>query len=82
MMTDDLEPVDVETLLAEFSDHTIAELVLEIHELRKKLEQEKKAHAVDEHHRQKAEEKIEELEGVISNAVTVLQNEPAEIQED
>jgi len=73
--SDDLEPLNVEKLMAQFSDFTIAELVLEIKELRETIEQEKKVCAAKEFKLQKAEELIEILEGRINTVTTVLSGE-------
>jgi len=70
--SDDLEPLNVEKLMAQFSDFTIAELVLEIKELREKLEQEKKVCAAKEFKLQKTEEELETLSGRINTSITVL----------
>lgn len=70
--TDELEPISTEKLLAEFSDFTIAELVLEIKEGREKLEYEQKLCAAKEFKLQKAEELIVVLEGRINTTITVL----------
>jgi len=70
--TDELEPVRTGELLREFSDYTLAELVLEIKEGREALELEKKAHAVATFARGKAEARLEILEGRINTSVTVL----------
>ena len=66
--TDDLKPVDPAKLLADFSDYTIAELVLEIKELRGALEQEKKVSAAKQFKCEKAEEALEELTTRINTA--------------
>jgi hypothetical protein len=66
--SDDLEPLNVEKLMAQFSDFTIAELVLEIKELREALEQEKKVSAAKEFKCQKAELELEELTTRINTA--------------
>lgn len=58
---DKLEPVAAEKLFVDFADFTIAELILEINEGRVALEQEKKAHAVDEFARGKLETECEDL---------------------
>jgi hypothetical protein len=65
---DDLEPVDAENLLADFSDYTIAELVLEIKELRKSLAHEKKITAVKQFKCERAEKELEELTTRINTA--------------
>ena len=77
-MTDEndiLEPVDLEKLFEEYSDHSVAELMLTIRELKEQLEQEKKAHSFDELRLKQAEEKIEVLEGRIRAAIPVLHGE-------
>lgn len=66
--TDELQPIAAEKLLAEFSDYTIAELVLEIKELRATLEQEKKISAAKQFKCEKAELALEELTTRINTA--------------
>jgi len=73
--SDDLEPLNVEKLMAQFSDFTIAELVLEIKEGREKLEHEQKVCAAKEFKLQKAEEELETLRGRINTSITVLGGE-------
>jgi len=68
----ELEPISTEKLLAEFSDFTIAELVLEIKEGREKLEHEQKVCAAKEFKLNKAEIEIEELTTRINNATEAL----------
>ena len=75
MMTDELEPVNIAKALEEFSDHTIAELVLTIKDLRNELEQERKAHSYDERQIILANEEIEKLKGRINSAATILNGE-------
>lgn len=70
-----LEPVDVEKLLANFSDYTIAELVMEIKQLREDLAQEKKVTAAKEFKLAKTEKELETLQGRINTASTVLSGE-------
>lgn len=70
-----LEPVDVEKLLANFSDYTIAELAMEIKQLREELAQEKKITAAKEFKLVKTEEELEKLNGRINTANTVLSGE-------
>lgn len=67
-----IEPVNLEKLFEEYSDHSVAELMLTIRELKEALEQEKKAHSYDELKLKQAEEKIELLEGRINTAIPVL----------
>jgi len=69
---DELEPIPTEKLLAEFSDFTIAELVVEIKELREALELEKKINAAKQFKCEKAELEIEELTTRINNATLAL----------
>ena len=72
-MTDqDLEPVNIEKIFSEFSDHSIAELMLTIKELREQRDHEQKVNAAKEFKLQKAEELIVVLEGRINSASTVL----------
>lgn len=59
--------------LLEYSEHTMADFIMEIHDLRAALEEEKKSHAVAKHHRLKAEERVAELEEQINTAITALQ---------
>jgi hypothetical protein len=66
--TDDLQPLAVEKLLGEFSDFTIAELVLEVKELRETLEQEKKLTAAKQFKCERAEKELEELTTRINTA--------------
>jgi len=72
---DDLEPISPEQLLADFSDFTIAELVLEIQELREALAQEKKVSAAKQFKCEKAEEALEELTTRINTARANLRGE-------
>ena len=78
--SDDLEPVNVEELVANFSDYTIAELVLEIKELRAALEQEKKISAAKEFKCKKVEEELKELTTRINTARSHLRGD--EIEEE
>jgi len=64
----ELEPISPEKLLADFSDYTIAELVMEIKELRNKLEQEKKITTAKEFRLQKTLVELEELTTRINTA--------------
>ena len=66
--SDVLDPVNVEKLIAHFSDYTIAELVLEIKELREALEQEKKLSAAKQFKCERAEKELEELTTRINTA--------------
>lgn len=77
----ELEPVQVDELLKEFSDHTIAELVLEIKEGQEALEQEKKAHAVDEFARNKLQTECDELNERIRKVELALSGEAEETEE-
>lgn len=76
--SEELEPVQVDELLKEFSDHTIAELVLEIKEGKEALEQEKKAHAVDEFIRNKLQVECDELNERIHKAELALSGKVVE----
>lgn len=73
--TTELEPIPIEKLFAEFSDFTIAELVLEIKEGRKKLEYEQKLCAAKEFKLNKAELEIEKLTTRIDNATEALKDD-------
>ena len=75
---DDLAPVSAEKLFMDFADFTIAELILEIKEGRDALEQEKKAHAVDEFARGKLEIKCKDLEARINKAELALSGQEEE----
>ncbi len=66
--SDDLEPVNVEKLIADFSDFTVAELVIEITELRTALEQEKKISAAKQYKCERVEKELEELTTRINTA--------------
>ena len=77
-MTDQLEklePVPISQLLKEYSEFTLAELVLEIKEGKEALEAEKKQHAATTFARTKAEQLLETLEGRIKTASAVLSGE-------
>lgn len=78
--SDDLEPVNVEELIADFSDFTIAELVLEIKELRAALEQEKKISAAKQFKCEKVVDELEELTTRINTARAHLRGD--EIEEE
>lgn len=65
---DELEPVSADKLLADFSDFTIAELVLEINELREALAQEKKVTAAKQYKCERVEKELEELTTRINTA--------------
>lgn len=80
-MFEDLEPVSTEKLFADFADFTIAELILEIKEGRNALEQEKKAHAVDEFARGKLKEECDNLRARINKAELALSGQTEETKE-
>jgi hypothetical protein len=67
-----VEPVDVQSLFTEFSDYSLAELMVIIKELRQALDHEKKVHSYDELKLQKAEEQIELLTTRINTATHAL----------
>lgn len=79
--TDELQPIAAEKLLAEFSDYTIAELVLEIKELRGAIEQEKKISAAKQFKCEKAEEALEELTTRINTARANLRGDTETAEE-
>lgn len=81
-LVENLEPVCIEKLLAEYSDYTIAELVLKIKESEKALEKEKKRHAVDEFARAKAETKCVDLSIKIQKAELALSGKEEETYTD
>ena len=80
--TDNLEPLNVEKLMAQFSDFTIAELVLEIKEGREKLDHEQKLCAAKEFKVQKLELEVEKLTTRINNATEALQEDVTTVEED
>lgn len=67
-----LEPVNIQSLFDEFSDMSMAELMVTIKELRQALEQEKKVHSYAELKLKKAEEQIEILTTRINTATRAL----------
>lgn len=67
-----LEPVNVDKLFTEFSDTSLAELMLTVKELREQLDYEQKLVAAKEFKLTKAEELIETLEGRINSVTTIL----------
>ncbi len=73
---DELEPVNVEELLAHFSDYTIAELVMEIKQLREDLAQEKKVCAAKQFKCERVEKELEELTTRINTARSHLRGDP------
>lgn len=79
--TDQLEPISTEKLLADFSDFTIAELVLEIKEGREKLEYEQKLCAAKEFKVQKLELEVEKLTTRINNATEALSEDVTTVEE-
>jgi len=70
-----LEPVDMEKLFVEFSDTSIAELMMIVRELREKIAHEQKISAAKEFKLTKAEELIETLEGRINSVTTILEGD-------
>ncbi|MGI9571094.1 MAG: hypothetical protein ACR2PH_15475 [Desulfobulbia bacterium] len=70
-----LEPVNVEKLFTEFSDHSVAELMVTIQELRDKVEHEQKLNAAKEFKLQKAEEELALLNGRINSVTTILEGD-------
>jgi len=81
-MDDDiLKPINVQDLFAEFSDMSMAELMVTIKELRQALEQEKKVHSFDELKLKKAEEQIELLTTRINTATHALNGTVEETEE-
>lgn len=67
--------INVKELLEEFADFTFTDLVLEIHDLREKFENEQKAHHASQFNRQKAEDEVEVLTGRINSVTTILNGE-------
>ena len=76
--TDELEPVDVKALMAEYAEMSFADLVLEVKDLKDALEHEKKAHSYDERQLRKTEEELNTLRGRIK-ASTVILNGDADV---
>ena len=70
--TEDLEPIDVPKLMAEYAEMSFADLVLEVKDLKDALELEKKAHSYDERLLRMANEELETLRGRISAAGVIL----------
>lgn len=70
--TEDLEAIDVNTLMAEYAEMSFADLVLEVKDLKDSLEHEKKAHSYDERLLRKAEEELTTLKGRIEAAGVIL----------
>ena len=78
---DELEPVSTEKLLSEFSDFTIAELVLEITELREAVELEKKISAAKQFKCERVEKELEELTTRINTARAHLRGDAETLEE-
>jgi hypothetical protein len=70
--TDELEPVDVKALMAEYAEMSFADLVLEMKDAKDALAHEKKAHSYDERLLRKAEEELTTLKGRIQASATIL----------
>jgi len=70
--TDELEPVDVKALMAEYAEMSFADLIMELKDLKDALEQEKKSKEAMAFHRNKAEEELETLRGRISAARKIM----------
>ena len=62
----ELEPIDVKALMAEYAEMSFADLVLEVKDLKDALEREKTAHSYDERLLRKAEEELNTLRGRIA----------------
>ena len=76
--TEELEPIDVKALMAEYAEMSFADLVLEMKDAKDALELEKKAHSYDERLLRKAEEELNTLRGRIK-AASVIINGDADI---
>jgi len=76
--TDELEPIDVKELMAEYAEMSFADLVLVMKDLKDALEHEKKAHSYDERLLRKAEEELNTLRGRIQ-AASVIMNGGADV---
>ena len=70
--TDELEPINVKELMAEYAEMSFADLVLEVKDLKDALEREKTAHSYDERLLRKAEEELITLKGRIEAAGVIL----------
>ena len=73
--TEELEPIDVKALMAEYAEMSFADLVLEMKDAKDALELEKKAHSYDERLLRKAEEELELLRGRIDASTKILNGE-------
>lgn len=73
--TDELEPIDVKSLMAEYAEMSFADLVLEMKDAKDALAHEKKAHSYDERLLRKAEEELATLRGRIKAAGVILTGE-------
>jgi uncharacterized FlaG/YvyC family protein len=71
----ELEPVDVKELMAEYAEMSFADLVLEVKDLKVALEAEKKAKEAATFHRNKAEEELAKLTGRINSSMAILNGE-------
>lgn len=71
----ELEPIDVKALMAEYAEMSFADLVLEVKDLKDALEREKTAHSYDERLLRKAEEELNTLRGRIAASTTILSGE-------
>jgi len=73
--TEELEPIDVTALMAEYAEMSFADLVLEMKDAKDALELEKKAHSYDERLLRIAEEELTTLKGRIQAAGVILAGE-------
>ena len=73
--TEELEPVDIKALMAEYAEMSFTDLIMEVKELQDRLEAEKKSHAACAFGRKKAEEELEKLTGRINSVTTILNGE-------
>jgi hypothetical protein len=76
--TDELEPVDVKALMAEYAEMSFADLIMEVKDLKDALEREKTAHSYDERLLRKADEELNTLRGRIQ-AASVIMNGDADV---
>ena len=70
--TDELEPIDVKALMAEYAEMSFTDLIMEVKDMQDKLEAEKKSLAACAFGRKKAEDELELLRGRVSASTKIL----------
>lgn len=73
--TEELEAVNVKDLMAEYAEMSFADLIMEIKELRDKVDHTEKVLAAKEFKLHKAEEDVEKLTGRINSSTAILSGE-------